>query len=349
MGHRCNYVVREDGELTLYYSHWGALGVPRDFFWGLAAARAFLAGHEPCGEDRWLDDVYGEGGAALDLDTKTLTIDGGEIYGPARDLLFELMAVVWARDGFRLVAADSFIQIATAVGLPASTVEAAHCSEDPIDVTKPGAVGRDDGYLRTLVVLDGEPRFAGRSGDSVAELGVERLGELTQLPDLAEAKHLLATKPPVSWDTDPPTLVRRLSDSIVIDTRAKRLELSPYRLQRSTSRAHFAAKWPGYELVVSDLGDILARLAHPDLALPPPPPAPTFDEQLAEIEQYLFGARCDMAKWLAERPTEPGTWTNPLALVSTGDGRPADVHEANALFRTVVAEVRAERFRASTP
>lgn len=270
--------------------------------------------------------------------TSTLTVDGGEIAGPARELLFELMSAVWARDGFRVRDAASFIEIATAVGVPASTVEAEHLPDDAIDVDSASASGRDEGYMRTLVLVDGELRFAAVQATTVAELGLARLDELRRLPDLAEAKHLAATMPPMSWDETPPSLVRRLDDAIVIDTRERRLELSTYQLQRSTSRRHFEALWPGYTLAsYASMSDVLRRIEHPELVAPPDPPAPPIEEQLAAIESFLFGTRSDPVEMMARiMEREPGGWVNPHALVSPGDGRPRDAASANEIFRAVV-------------
>jgi len=343
MGHRCNYVSRRNGELQLIYSHWGALTVPRDFFWGLAAAEEFLDEHQPCDDSHWLDDVFGEGGAALDHDNKVLTIDGGEIYGHARDLLFELMRAVWARDGYSVRDAESFVDIATAVGLPASTVEAEHIPAEPIDVTDDACVGRDDGYFDTLVVVDGVIRFCA-ARKCVLELGPARVGELASLPDLAEAKQLSATRPPPSWESERRSMRERLLDAIVIDTRERRVDASLYELSRGTSRRHYQERWPGYQVTRVTLDDALGRLGHPDLPPSPPAPVPSIEDQLGEIEQYLFGTRSDPIDLMTVLIQQyPGGVVNPHAMVSPVDGRPDNGPHANALFREVLSEVLAKR------
>src|SRR5688572_6380071 len=92
MGHRCNYVLLDDGKRTLYASNWGALTIVRDFFWGLDAALRFLDGEQVVDEaDGWYDDVFGEGGAAIDLDHNVVAISGGELHGHARELAIKLM------------------------------------------------------------------------------------------------------------------------------------------------------------------------------------------------------------------------------------------------------------------
>ena len=116
MGHRCNYAWREDGEVTVYYSHWGALSIVRDFFWGLDRSREFLSQQEVSEDGAWLDDVFGEGGAAIDVDNKTLTLSGDDC-GSARALLIELAQAVWAHDGFTVRDVDSIVDVAVSVGV----------------------------------------------------------------------------------------------------------------------------------------------------------------------------------------------------------------------------------------
>lgn len=42
MGDRANYAIVERGKLSLYYSHWGALTVAEDIFWGPVRTEEFI-------------------------------------------------------------------------------------------------------------------------------------------------------------------------------------------------------------------------------------------------------------------------------------------------------------------
>jgi hypothetical protein len=70
MGARAQYVVIENGAWQRYYSHWGANRVAADLLAGPAAAtRCFRANRDL---DEWLDDVWCEGAALVDLDRRVL-------------------------------------------------------------------------------------------------------------------------------------------------------------------------------------------------------------------------------------------------------------------------------------
>lgn len=68
MGQRANLILVEAGKYQLFYSHWCANTLPRDLFWGPDHAQAFIRIQRPVGDSGWLDDVWAEGGAILDID-----------------------------------------------------------------------------------------------------------------------------------------------------------------------------------------------------------------------------------------------------------------------------------------
>ena len=84
MGQRANLVLVEDGKYQLFYSHWCANTLPRDLFWGPEHAVAFIRLQRAVDESGWLDDVWAEGGALLDLDRKRCLLYGGE------DILYDV-------------------------------------------------------------------------------------------------------------------------------------------------------------------------------------------------------------------------------------------------------------------
>ena len=98
MGQRANLILVEKGKYQLFYSHWCANTLPRDLFWGPDHAQAFIRIQRPVGDSGWLDDVWAEGGAILDIDRKCLLLYGGE------DILYDVPLAEptsrsWCRSG----------------------------------------------------------------------------------------------------------------------------------------------------------------------------------------------------------------------------------------------------------
>jgi len=84
MGQRANYVLVEEGGWSLFYSHWAANTIDRDLIWGPDHAIAFVRAQQPTAE--WLDDVWCEGGALVDLPRRLLLLFGGE------DIRFDVLS-----------------------------------------------------------------------------------------------------------------------------------------------------------------------------------------------------------------------------------------------------------------
>lgn len=76
MGSRANFVLVEGGRHRLFYSHWGAMTIPEDFFWGPEIAGEYVRAHDPAHE--WLDDKWAEGGVLIDMDHHVLLLYGGQ-------------------------------------------------------------------------------------------------------------------------------------------------------------------------------------------------------------------------------------------------------------------------------
>jgi hypothetical protein len=96
MGQRANILVIEGGARQLWYSHWAANTLPQDLFPGPGHALRFARRQEPTSE--WLDEVWCEGGAVIDVDRRVLLLFGGEdlLYDPAlRSTYLELLAETW--------------------------------------------------------------------------------------------------------------------------------------------------------------------------------------------------------------------------------------------------------------
>ncbi|WP_321388108.1 hypothetical protein [uncultured Enterococcus sp.] len=98
MGQRANLIIVENNEYTLYYDHWAANSLDSYLFWGPERAAAFFRDHEKSGEEYWLDTVWCEGGAVIDLDLKVLLFFGGEdIYYdiPLRKMYLKVLKAMW--------------------------------------------------------------------------------------------------------------------------------------------------------------------------------------------------------------------------------------------------------------
>jgi hypothetical protein len=142
VGSRANIAIVEDGTYSLYYCHWCAQTLPRDLFWGPEYALAFtraqlfeggglpaLRADEPCPAppgtpvekpEGWLDDVWSEGGAVIDLDRRVLLLYGGEDIEwdvPLRRLYLALLRQVWQSWEVRW-ALIGILELADYVGLP---------------------------------------------------------------------------------------------------------------------------------------------------------------------------------------------------------------------------------------
>lgn len=98
MGQRANLIVVENNRYTLFYDHWAANSLDSYLFWGPEQAVTYIREHEKSGEDWWLDTVWCEGGAVVDLDNKVLLFFGGEdseYEVPLRRMYFQLLPYLW--------------------------------------------------------------------------------------------------------------------------------------------------------------------------------------------------------------------------------------------------------------
>lgn len=122
MGDRANYAIRENGQVELYYSHWGAATVAEDVSWGPAKTEAFIRRNEPTTE--WLDDVWAQGGIALDKDNRLLTYYYTE-WPDEEDLrrAYEsLLEETWRGSAWSVGRAQTWQALAAAVGVEPDVV-----------------------------------------------------------------------------------------------------------------------------------------------------------------------------------------------------------------------------------
>jgi hypothetical protein len=136
VGQRANFVLVEGREYRLFYSHWCANTLPRDLFWGPEHAVVFIRIQRAVDDSGWLDEVWAEGGALLDLDQKQFLLYGGEdvLYDvPLRRIYFEMLGQVWKGWTVRW-AHEGIADLADYVGYPRDRVLTKK-DQDSTDVT----------------------------------------------------------------------------------------------------------------------------------------------------------------------------------------------------------------------
>jgi hypothetical protein len=117
-------LIVEEGQYELFYSHWCANTLTRDLFWGPEHAVQFVRMQRQVDESGWLDEVWAEGAAVVDLDRQILLLFGGEdiLYDiPLRRVYIEFLRRVWKGWDVRW-AYEGIAAIADYVGYPRSKV-----------------------------------------------------------------------------------------------------------------------------------------------------------------------------------------------------------------------------------
>ena len=186
MGSRANYIITHQGRHELYYSHWGAQKIDRDFLFGPHVAIALTRSLEPTTE--LLDEIWAEGGALIDLDRRRLRLWGGEdmcFDVNMRQVWLELVRLAW--QGWDVRWADHGVfDLADHLSLPRTTVRDKEPFLQPFEERY---LEVPDGpvYFHTFVTIRHED---GRLHDSmlrphpryVLGLGPPLLPRLRQLP-----------------------------------------------------------------------------------------------------------------------------------------------------------------------
>lgn len=229
MGHRANFVIRENDRISLYYSQWGALTVPEDIFWGPAEAEKFIRKQQAVNPLHWLDDVWGEGGAALNKDAKTITWFGGELiaHEPYRSTFLKLMKALWTQQGWTVEWAEvGMPAIAAAVGVDPTLATANPIPPHPADMEGIGSrVIEDELRISCLVtIIDGQ-EINHYISDTIATAmlanGPRVLPYLEKLPHLDDVFPLW--EKPEMFTDDTWTFGDELPSSIIVWVQEKRL------------------------------------------------------------------------------------------------------------------------------
>lgn len=98
MGHRCNYLIKEGAQTSIFYSQWGALGLLADVLAGPTPLVRMIRECTP--EKELLDSVFAEGVVLVDLDRNELTVWGGssvQYLRPVRAAYLQLLQASWPK------------------------------------------------------------------------------------------------------------------------------------------------------------------------------------------------------------------------------------------------------------
>ena len=140
MGQRANLLIVTGGSYEMYYTHHRANTLDHDLFWGPDYALGFIRAQRRVDPSEWLDDVWAEGGAVMDLDRRSLLWFGGEDVMcdvPYRRMHQRLMADVWAGWQVRW-ASTGILELAEHVGRPLSSAQSRAAEPPPAVDLGPG-------------------------------------------------------------------------------------------------------------------------------------------------------------------------------------------------------------------
>jgi hypothetical protein len=263
MGHRANLILIDQGRYDLFYTHWGALTLPQDLFWGPEHAEQHIRLQEVVEEEQWLDNIWAEGGCVMDLDRRVLLLFGGEdVYYevPLRrvwlDLsrrLWEGWDVRWAHRGVVDMAAHVDYPIDRVIADPIASDEQSHPPLRPLrdgECTCVASIRRPNGRLHLYPLSKGARGYLAVGPDLLAArdaaAGMDRL-------DLGE------------WTTSFP------SNGFHIDVPRKQV-----RFWRNTAVADsgrsIQERWTEWDVQWDqDAFEVQMELAGPDLLWPMPP------------------------------------------------------------------------------
>lgn len=97
MGNRANFVIVKDQDWQLYYSHWAGCRILDALIGGPELALRYAQSLRQSAKDQWVDPVWADGGAVVDLDRRRVLFFGDELMVEMaeRRTLMSVLAAVW--------------------------------------------------------------------------------------------------------------------------------------------------------------------------------------------------------------------------------------------------------------
>lgn len=307
MGQRANLVVVQNGGWCLYYDHWCANRLDVELFWSPEDALWFIEQCDPAEPSAWLDEIWCEGAALVDLDRRVLLFYGGEdlLWDiPLRRAHLALMRETW--HGWEIRWADEgIVSVSAYLSLPRETfLDAERSGRGPFEVLS--EFPEDNLTLLTVAaegattarrvygeaeMLEGGP---GALGDVIDQEGVRALEWSGEMPTgglhLDVDRHALA----FWWAHVTPAIEDRV-----------------------------AAAWPGWTATwLRDRYEAQLELAGLDIRLPVRPLAALQAERLAALRRSCHHEARNPSRELAARVG--ATEINPATDAARGSvGDPA--------------------------
>lgn len=234
MGHRANLVICKNQDWQLYYDHWCAIRLDTELFWGPELAAAFIEQRNPIpNRTDWLDDIWCEGGAVLDLDHQVLLWFGGEIIPydlSLRKAFFSLMRPQWP--GWSLEwASGGITDLGAYVDVPSDKL----LNSVPLDDVNPIQIISDNPDANYMLITIRENNLtlasqANGSHDALA-LGSSQLDKILSFPRNSR----------VEWENQMP------SGGLHIDLDS--YTLSYWFVNPHSDNQRISEKWPGWQCI----------------------------------------------------------------------------------------------------
>lgn len=97
MAHRANFVIVEHGDWRLYYSHRAGRRILDPLVGGPDHALRYTRALRPCAKGQWVEALWADGGAVVDLDRRRLLFFGDELMSGVneRRAVLAVLAQVW--------------------------------------------------------------------------------------------------------------------------------------------------------------------------------------------------------------------------------------------------------------
>lgn len=97
MGNRANFVVVEDQDWRLYYAHWAGCRMLDALIGGPDLALRYVDSLRACSRSEWVDPLWADGGALIDLDRRRLLFFGDELMDAMeeRRAMLRVLGAVW--------------------------------------------------------------------------------------------------------------------------------------------------------------------------------------------------------------------------------------------------------------